>query len=331
MRTDEKPGVLAESRLEQLIGEMSDRFGWDESLAGLKAVRDWESRTAILYKLEGGPGTQPVVLKVGKDWTPEKAREVYDDLRSLEDLFNESDQVQINLPKVRGWSESPASVCFDFIEGEDFSQRLSRRAGYLSAEVERAMDECGAAIGLFHSAGLEAAEAVADIDEMKQRLIAMGRKVLIDPGVITPMDLTGKISRKYGDFAPYNIRLTDDGRVWILDQPSSHAYAPIHRDVAYFLYRVERRLGRYEPDYPDEMKATQAHLEKIFLQAYARTGPSSLDSPDDETLFAVYLSHKNLRTARKRFNQRRFSEVPGYLRLSAAWRRRVTRPDSPPG
>jgi hypothetical protein len=323
LRTDEKPGALAGDRLDAVIGEMRRAFDWDDSLRHLELAREWESRTSILYKLDGGGGSPSVVLKVGKDWTPEKAREVYDDLRSLEDLFAESDKVDINLPKVRGWSESPACVCFDFIEGEDFSQRLSRRAGYLSAEVERAMAECGAAIGLFHSAGLEAAASV-NMDEMKRRLVAMGRKVMIDQDVITPMDLTGLVSRKYGDFAPYNIRLTDDGRVWILDQPSSHAYAPIHRDVAYFLYRVERRLGRYEPDDPAEMKATQAHLEDVFLSAYASTGPSALDSPQDKTLFAIYLSHKNLRTARKRFNQRRFREVPGYLRLAAGWRRRVT-------
>ena len=324
LQTEEKPGALAEDRLDAVIGEMRQAFQWDDSLSHLTPVRDWESRTSILYKLEGGEGSPSVVLKVGKDWTREKAREVYDDLRSLEDLFAESDKVNINLPMVRGWSESPPCVCFDFIEGEDFSQRLSRRAGYLSVEVEQAMAECGAAIGLFHSAGLEAATSVVDMGEMKRRLVAMGRKVLIDPDVITPMDLTGLVSRKYGDFAPYNIRLTADGRVWILDQPSSHAYAPIHRDVAYFLYRVERRLGRYEPDDPAEMKATQAHLEQVFLSAYASTGPSALDTPQDKTLFAIYLSHKNLRTARKRFNQRRFGEVPGYLRLAAGWRRKVT-------
>lgn len=316
--------MVAVDRLDALIEEMREEFDWDESLRDLRPVKDWESRTSILYKLQGGEGSPAVVLKVGKDWTAEKAREVYDDLRTLEDLFTESDKVNINLPKVRGWSDSPPCVCFDFIEGEDFSQRLSRRAGYLSAEVEEAMAECGAAIGLFHTAGLEAAGSAVDMDEMKRRLVTMGRKVLVDPGVITPMDLTGLVSRKYGDFAPYNIRLTDDGRVWILDQPSSHAYAPIHRDVAYFLYRVERRLGRYEPDNPAEMKAAQAHLEKVFLTAYAGTGPSALDTAQDQTLFAIYLSHKNLRTARKRFNQRRYREVPGYLRLATGWRRRVT-------
>ena len=61
---------------------------------------------------------------------------------------------------------------------------------------------------------------------MKRRLVAMGRKVLIDQDVIMPMDLTGLVSRKYGDFAPYNIRLTDDGRVWILDQPSRCTLIP---------------------------------------------------------------------------------------------------------
>jgi len=331
LRTDEKPGTLEGDRLNRLMSEMGDSFGWDHSLRDLDLVKQWESRTSILYKLQGAKGSDPVVLKVGKDWTVDKAREVYDDLSALEGLFAGSDQVNINIPRVLGWSETPPSVCFGFVEGEDFSQRLSRRAGYLSAEVEQAMAECGAALGLFHSAGaaeMKATGQVVDMDDIKRRLMAMARKVLIDPDIVKSMDLDGQVSRKYGDFAPYNIRLTDDGRVWILDQPSAHAYAPLHRDVAYFLYRVERRLGRYEPENPEEMKATQAHLEKVFLSAYASTGPSPLDSPEDERLFAIYLSHKNLRTARKRFNQRRFGEVPGYLRLAARWRRRVSAGDS---
>ena len=323
MRTDERPGALEQGRLTELIRQLGSEFGWDAS--DLEPVRDWESRTSILYKLEGGDDPGALVLKVGKDWTVDKAREVYDDLRSLEDLFNTSDQVNINLPKVRGWSDSPPSVAFDFVEGEDFSQRLSKRAGYRSTEVEQAMVECGAALGLFHTAGLEEAASAADVDDIKRRLVVMARKVMAAK-VVAPMDLSGKISRKYGDFAPYNIRLTDDGRVWILDQPSSHAYAPIHRDVAYFLYRVERRLGRYESDSPAEMRRVQRRFEDLFLGAYARTGPSPLDSPLDRTLFAVYLSHKHLRTARKRFDQRRYREVPTYLRMSAQWRRQLPRP-----
>ena len=315
MRTDEKPGALAEDRLDAVIGEMRRAFQWDDSLRHLALAREWESRTSILYKLDGGQGSPSVVLKVGKDWTPTTGAST-DDLRSLEDIFAESDKVNINLPKVRGWSESPACVCFDFIEGEDFSQRLSRRAGYQSAEVEEAMAECGAAIGLFHSAGLEAAASV-DMDEMR-RLVAMGRKVLIDQDVIMSMDLTGLVSRKYGDFAPYNIRLTDDGRVWILDQPSSHAYAPIHRDVAYFLYRVERRLGRYEPDDPAEMKATQAHLEDVFLSAYANTGPSPLDSPQDKTLFATHSEPQESPHGSKAVQP---APVPGGAGISASRRR----------
>ena len=60
------------------------------------------------------------------------------------------------------------------------------------------------------------------------------------------IDLVGSTARRYGDFAPYNIRLDSGRRGWIIDQPML-ALEAVHRDVAWFLFNLERRLGWTPP------------------------------------------------------------------------------------
>ena len=316
--------VLPDSELRRLLRDMQSKFGWADSLPEFEDIEVWESRTSFLYKVTA-PGAEPAVLKVGKDWSVEKAVEVHSDLTRLDELFHATDETSLRVPRVLGWHDSPPCVCFAYVEGEDLSKRLSRREWYLSPEVTQAMADAGAALGSFHNSNMvdpgDPAVGI-DMDVIRARLEAMAKKVLLGPALVD-VDLTGMISRRYGDFAPYNIRMGADGSLYLLDQPSMLSFAPVHRDVVYFMYRVERRLGRYETGREDEMREVQDRLEQTFLDAYSRTGPASLSSPGDRTLFAVYLSHKHLRTARKRFRQRRIVEVPGYLRMSVQWRQRA--------
>ena len=318
--------MLVDADLVEVITELGARFGVGEFLRDLEPSRNWESRTSVLYKLDSRDEPAGVVLKVGKAWTAEKAREVYEDLRSLESLLGSDARLRINVPRVFGWHEAPPCVCVSYIEGEDLSQMLSRRAGYLSPEVEDALEQCGSALGVFHTSeviDLSAPESPVDEDEIRGRLTRMARRVLVGPVLVRAVDLGGVVSRRYGDFAPYNVRLTEDGDVCVLDQPSSRSFAPIHRDVSYFLYRVGLRIGRYEPDDPAELAAAQQRLEGIFLSGYARTGPSALDSPADQALMALYRAYKSLRTATKRFDQRQYREIPKFLLLAFRWRRQA--------
>ncbi len=50
----------------------------------------------------------------------------------------------------------------------------------------------------------------------------MARQLLLKAGVVESMAPGLVVSRRYGDFAPYNIRITDGGSVWLLDHPSSY-------------------------------------------------------------------------------------------------------------
>jgi hypothetical protein len=273
----------------------------------------------MLYKLAPESGSPTVVLKVGKVWDRAKAEEVYHDLAELRDLFDGNARVSLRVPRVLGWHDSPPSVCVEFIDGDDLSRVLGRASEASAEEVEAAMRACGAGLGLFHTAGKGGDQARA-----RRQLVDMAHKVRVDPSFIDGIDLGHLVTRRYGDFAPYNMRVDGSGTIWVLDQPSGRMEAPVHRDVAYFLERVERRLGAGNPGLQDR-------LEDTFLASYATTGPGSLDDTADRKLIAVYQSYKHLRTARKRIGQRRFAEVPGFARRAMRARRRALRLDPAPG
>ena len=187
---------------------------------------------------------------------------MYDDLRALKDLFDGNDLVALSVPQVLGWHEAPPSVCVEFIEGEDLSRVLEQTTGESADRVVAAIAECGAALGLFHTAG----QGDGDPDKARRQIAEMARKVMVDPSFIDAIDLDRLVTRRYGDFAPYNMRADDAGVIWVLDQPSGRMNAPVHRDVAYFLERVQRRLGGGIPGMQDR-------LEEAFLASYSTTGP----------------------------------------------------------
>ncbi len=209
-------------RLHELVGRLRVRFGWEEDPEGLVVEEQWASHTSVLYKLVRPGGA--VVLKVGREWTADRAREVYEDLRRLESLLAAEEEVRIAVPGVLGWDDDPPSICLRYVAGEDLGRLLRRREGYRSPLVERAVEQCGAALGLFHTAEADAAGEVAPIEEdrVRRRLRRMARQLLLKAGVVESMAPGLVVSRRYGDFAPYNIRITDGGSVWLLDHPSSY-------------------------------------------------------------------------------------------------------------
>lgn len=333
---DRATPILDEDEVAAVVAELGSRFGVSEAVTGLRLARVWESRTSFLYKMDPPGDGSPLVLKVGKVWTVEKAREVFEDLSGLHRLWGEHEELRLNVPRVYGWLEDPACVCVEFVEGEDLSQALSRRDGYLSPEVESAFERCGAALGLFHTSelvDLSDPDAPITEDELRRRLERVARWFLVRSKPIAAVELDGAVSRRYGDFAPYNLRLTSDGGVCVLDQLSSRSYALIHRDVSWFLHRIGLRIGRYDPDSRKKLDAAQQRLEEVFMAGYATTAPRPLDSPADQALLALYRAYKTLRTSRKRVRERQFRGLPRLLLLAARWRRRAMQgpPPTDPG
>lgn len=307
--------------LRKVLMDLESDFSLEYPLADFDSVERIESRTAMIYVVSG-EGIPSAVVKAGKGWVADTAQRVYEDLTALSAMFASTDQVSIRVPKIMGWHDSPPSVSLAFVEGEDLSQLLSRREGYMSSEVERAMSEIGAALGVYHSEEVKEAakrKHLFDIAEIRRSIVRMARKVGIRNPLLPP-DLETVVARRYGDFAPYNIKIASDGTVWLLDQPSDLTMAPTHHDVSYFLGRVEGRLGRDESGSRSSLRAVQTRLEETFMNAYDKTAPRPLRSDEDQALIATYRAHRSLMTARKRFTQSRYTEILRYLRSARYWR-----------
>lgn len=308
-----------------VIEEIGRTFDWDESLSGLAPVQSWHSKTSTFVHARGQPDAPGVVLKMGKDWEPEDARAIYEQLLGLQELARGS-HLKISVPAILGWHGDPPSVCFEYVEGEDLDEMLDRRSGYSSPEAERAVEEGGSLLGLFHVRGGVGADDLSQAEgAARSRLESMAEQLRIRKGPLESIDLGDRISRRYGDYAPYNVRMGPAGDAWLLDQPGPPSLDLIHRDVSWYTFALIRNVGRDADADSAELGRAKDRLVAAFLSGYARTGPTSLDSAEDEALLALHYAHFFLWAAKRRWRQRRFGEVPRHLRLAQQWRRSVLR------
>jgi hypothetical protein len=181
------------------------------------------------------------------------------------------------------------------------------------------MRACGVALGVFHSEmGLDG--PVPDEAALRAEVARIAAAVRVRPWFVDELDLAKATARRYGDFAPYNIRIDAEGSAWIIDQPSGPAPELVHRDVAWFLYNMERRLGWETTTDRTVFDQARSGLATAFRDGYRLTGPVPLDTAADRALLALYRAHRSLWTVRRRFRQRELGEVPAYLRLTMRWR-----------
>ena len=311
---------LTESELRSVTSDLAQSFETARDLETVIPTGRFVSHTSTFYELSAPDGGTPLALiKVGTDWDHTEAKRIYDDLVAMGTILSEAGS-PIDVAPPLGWHAAPPSICIGYVAGKDLG-KLLRAAGSATADGFRPVVEaCGRALGIFHSQS-SIADLVPDPASMRADIESMARSVMVQPWFLEGIDLVGSTARRYGDFAPYNVRLESDGKAWIIDQPSPPALEPIHRDVAWFLFNLERRLGWETSEKGEALDAARARLAESFHYGYRRTGPIALDTPADRALLAVYRSHRSLWTARRRLRQREIGEVPAYLRLAMQWRR----------
>jgi hypothetical protein len=317
--------VLEEGDVLGLIEGLQRTFNWEDRPDQLVAGESWRSKTSSFFPARPAEAGRGVVLKVGHDWSPEDARTVYDQLVSLQNLIAGSG-VDIEAPAVLGWLPEPPSICMELIEGEDLDEILDRRDGFASPEPVKAVEESGALLGLFHeSETMGEAERREHAGEARRRVDSMLGQLRIRQSPIQGIDLAGFIAPRYGDYAPYNMRLDTEGQTWLLDQPAPRSYDIVHRDVAWYAFALIRNVGRDADPGSDEVRAARERLVSAFLAGYARTGARSMTAPEDQLLLSVHYAHFFLWAAKRRWRQRRYREVVTHLRLAGRWRSVVLR------
>ena len=319
------PDPLTEPELRAVAADLSQSFESARDLAALIPTGKFESHTSTFYELSAPGADAPAALiKVGRDWDQTEARRIYNDLLGLSAVLA-GDGSPLGIPSTIGWHAAPPSICIEFVTGEDLG-RLLRGANRDSAvEFSPVIEACGRALGSFHSHS-PMADLAPDPASMRADIESMAKTVMVRPWFLDHVDLVGSTARRYGDFAPYNIRLDSTGKAWIIDQPSAPALEPVHRDVAWFLFNLERRLGWDTSDRGEGLEEARVRLAQSFHSGYRSTGPVTLDTPADQALLALYRSRRSLWTARRRLRQREMGEVPAYLRLAMRWRRKAASP-----
>jgi hypothetical protein len=312
--------LLTETELKAVASDLAQSFETARELATAVPTGRFVSHTSTFYELSTSEGDAPIALiKVGRDWDLTEARRIHDDLLALSTLLTDAGS-SLEIAQPMGWHAAPPSICIAYVPGEDLG-KLLRAAGHDTADTFRSVIEaCGDALGSFHSQS-PVADLVPDPTSMRAELEGMARTLMVRPWFLDAIDLVSSTARRYGDFAPYNVRLGPGGKAWIVDQPSPPSLDLVHRDVAWFLFNLERRLGWETSEKSGAIDDARARLADSFHDGYRRTGPVTLDTPADRALLALYRSHRSLWTARRRLRQRELGEVPAYLRLAMLWRK----------
>jgi len=311
---------LTETELWAVASDLAQSFETARDLATAIPTGRFVSHTSTFYELSAPEGGAPrALIKVGRDWDHTEARRIYDDLTALSALLREAGSL-LNVARPMGWHSAPPSICIAYVAGEDLGKLLRASAPETADAFRPVIEACGGALGSFHSHS-HASDLVPDPAMMRADLESLAKAVMVQPWFLEGIDLVGCTARRYGDFAPYNVRLAPDGKAWIIDQPSPPTLDLVHRDVAWFLFNLERRLGWEMSRKGGVFDEARGRLTESFHDGYRRTGPVALDAPADRALLALYRAHRSLWTARRRLRQREIAEVPAYLRLARQWRK----------
>ena len=269
---------LTETELQTVASDLAQSFETARDLATAIPTGRFVSHTSTFYELSAPEEDAPLALiKVGRDWDHTEARRIYDDLVALEALLAEAGS-SLDVARPMGWHAAPPSICIGYVVGEDLG-KLLRAADHDTADAfGPVIEACGGALGSFHSQSA-VSDLVPDPASMRADLESMAKAVMIQPWFLADLDLVGSAARRYGDFAPYNVRLEPDGKAWIIDQPSSPNLDLVHRDVAWFLFNLERRLGWETSKKGGRFRRGQGPVDRGIPRRLPPDGPGNTRHP----------------------------------------------------
>lgn len=327
---------LTTEEVEELVVRLSSRFGWDPGWNDPVIERVWmKGRTGNRFALvRGRDGADRILIKsIGAD------DETGPDSQLASTVATRMDQVADVLalrcpthahgPRPLGWLEDPAVVVMPFIEGTSLAEVSNQPDHALwetPAVITGWMSSAGIALGAFHDYGPTGkkveAHALADLERMLRRyhLPSAGRATLLDyaiqPGVLAP---------RYADFASSNVLGQSDGRVAVLDPPIGLSLAPRQRDIAHFLFLLDRKLAGIAPGSTRTLDSERGMtMRRDFLAGYQAQSGVKVDAGPGRVLLAMYESVEALAMVRRRVRRSSKDPLGSWSRWrSAAWATRI--------
>lgn len=298
------------------LREALDRFGYRMTIDDLTVVDRWEKRRSgsTFVRVTAPLLPTDLVCKVDPHWEPGASERVYQASRELREILALGGLGEDRSPAPVAWTENPEMLVMTYIEGTDVVSILRDPQHGAWADEARLlrswMSEAGAMLAAFHEraqADADASAAGADVRTLCRRLRLGGRT---SATLHELMAVPGRAAASYGDFGPGNLMAGDDGVVRLIDPPTRPRFAPVHRDLAHFLFETTRQLAGHGYTRTRPVRGWTRTLRRAFLEGYSDNASGGPLTPADYALIHAYETRRSLGMAHKSWRRR-----PG----DAAW------------
>jgi len=196
---------------------------------------------------------------------------------------------RLDVVRIVGQTQDPPGLIMEYVAGVNLSSLIAR-AVLCSAtpgdrrEAQELVALAGSALGTIHStAGVLQSETTL-LDRIQRRFKLPKSWVKDASRSICPV-------RSVRDFAPYNLRVTPDDGLCILDIASESKIVTAHEDCALFLAGLSRCVYEVQWRHRDWQHRVFEDLRRSFMAGYSSSGPIDLRDPKQETLLDWALAY----------------------------------------
>jgi hypothetical protein len=321
---------LDDDELTGVLHNMQDRREDVAADGSWEIAGRWRSFKADFVKARRG-GVD-VAVKFGDDWTADDAHYIASEVERVRRLFRSLPGGEVRVPRSLGWSASPAAVALRYVEGIGLFHALADPTDPLwddgGTTAQALVRRCGQAIGAYHTAQ-PAVEDRAIAKLAFDDLLSAARRAGIRRRTIEAIEPRLERARGYR-FSPNDFIVTPGGSLVMLDPPHVRKYDYLQRDVSAFTFELHRALIGERPLRHDDRNAELlVSLRRAFLDGYAETGPSPLDTELDGWMIAVFEISRVTGLGYARLRRRRLRATRGPLTWAVHERRRLGA--TPPG
>jgi hypothetical protein len=118
----------------------------------------------------------------------------------------------------------------------------------------------------------------------------------------------------FQDFGPYNILVQKDLTMALIDPPQAILIAPVHKDIAYFLFELDCSFRNNAPFWGPAANKWNRALSESFLAGYGSVGQLEMDCPSTRCGIGLFYTSRALSRLKKHLRRR---EIGASTRLAA--------------
>jgi hypothetical protein len=256
----------------------------------------WKSSSAELFRV-GRPGVEEGQVVVKRTSSSEVAAIAFDALEHLADVVDAQDYADAATIRPLGLDRALPALAMPYVPGPTLGDVLRHDPSQLHPLLGRVAAIMAQLHEQSRSNADGAASALATAQDAVARARGCERSTQEHAIPLDPDDVV----RRSMDYNPNNMVMHPDGRIWLIDPSVRTVFAPLHHDIARFLYKCHKRLVtppwnarrlhvsfdfpasvrhflvRYFAECSRPMRQSDADLVGVFLASFSRSG-SSRDS-----------------------------------------------------